>query len=413
MTAPEFFEYIEPGVLEEVKPTLGQYGTMVLLKGSDLEGTNGGGKVKKVYIDGVVATIVERNDTYVLARPGRGTAGVNVTVEIESNDGTIARKYKAFEKLEGGEITSALPLAAAAGQEVVITGTNLDGHNVLLVSNIAKFTVAGIVLNHSDPAVVTEFTNKTLKFIVPANQTGKGEIEILMANGAVIDTTIDNAISFEFAAVTAISPDVGQQGAQATITGAGLDAGDGGVSSVTLNGNAAASIDSISADFTEVVVTAGPGPAGEGPVVLTSVGNRSLQSVGVNFTYGPAPTILSVDPTSGQAGTLVTIRGTNMIADDLNYTNALFGGANATFTADTQNASQVIVNIGVFAEGAVSVKYKICAACWTGVAYGIHSSTRTGKPWCPIHRYRSRHPSAADCNSGNISVSNQRQCCYL
>lgn len=100
MTAPEFFEYIEPGVLEEVKPTLGQYGTMVLLKGSDLEGTNGGNKVKKVYIDGVVATIVERNDTYVLARPGRGTAGVNVTVEIESNDGTIARKYKAFEKLE-------------------------------------------------------------------------------------------------------------------------------------------------------------------------------------------------------------------------------------------------------------------------------------------------------------------------
>ena len=209
----------------------------------------------QVYIDDVPAKeIIFQNGTLVRFRLGRGTAKVGASVKVESDDGSMAKKLAAFKKLADGEITAILPRAAAAGVSVTSTGTELFGH----ATAVLGFTVAGVVMNLTDPTEVMKVDASEFVFVVPANQTGQGEVEILGSDGAVVDTNV-STLDFQYAVINTLTPDSGQQGTLVTITGAGLDSGDGAITAVNISGNPATLISGHSADnfFDSIVVEAG------------------------------------------------------------------------------------------------------------------------------------------------------------
>ncbi len=104
--------------------------------------------------------------------------------------------------------------------------------------------------------------------------------------------------------ITSLNPTSGVAGTSVTITGTYFGATQG-ASTVKFNGTAAAPT---SWSATSIVV---PVPAGAttGNVVVTVGG---VASNGVNFAMtAPAPSITSLNPTSGLVGTSVTIAGAN------------------------------------------------------------------------------------------------------
>jgi hypothetical protein len=115
-------------------------------------------------------------------------------------------------------------------------------------------------------------------------------------------------IPFAFGAggptVTAIAPSSAAIGASVTISGSGFGSTQG-TSSVKFNGTVATNIKSWGSSSIAVIVPSG---TTTGSVTVTVSGKTSN---GVTFTVVPAPAILSLSPTSGAIGSIVTITGTN------------------------------------------------------------------------------------------------------
>ncbi|MBS1667039.1 MAG: IPT/TIG domain-containing protein [Bacteroidetes bacterium] len=128
--------------------------------------------------------------------------------------------------------------------------------------------------------------------------------------------------------ITSISPSSGNVGTSVTIMGTNfqLVASD---NTVKFNGVAATVT---SATASSLVVAAPAGGTSGAVTVSTSSGTAT----GPNFTYLalPVPTITSISPTTGSAGTAVTISGTNF-KTTLTDNTVLFNGVAATVTSAT------------------------------------------------------------------------------
>lgn len=125
--------------------------------------------------------------------------------------------------------------------------------------------------------------------------------------------------------ISAVSPTSGAPGDAVTITGTNL----ANASAVTF-GNASATIDSKSATS---ITTTVPADAAEGAQTITVTTPEGTASVSFTVEVGEeveAPTITAVDPAEGEAGTEVTITGTNL-------ENAIvtFGEVAAVLSANT------------------------------------------------------------------------------
>ena len=130
-------------------------------------------------------------------------------------------------------------------------------------------------------------------------------------------------------AVTGVSPTSGPSsgGTSVTITGSALM----GASSVKF-GSAAATAFTVNGD-TSITATSPAGAAGTVDVTVTTAGGTSATSTADQFTYvaapPPPPTVSIVEPSSGPAGTSVTVQGMNFTG----ATEVDFGSGNkASFT---------------------------------------------------------------------------------
>jgi hypothetical protein len=133
-------------------------------------------------------------------------------------------------------------------------------------------------------------------------------------------------------AVTGVSPSSGPTtgGTSVTITGTSFT----GASAVTF-GTTAATAFTVNSD-TSITATAPAGPAGPVDVLVTAAGGTSGPSSGDQYTYvTPPPTVTIVNPSSGPAGTQVTVSGTNFTG----VTEVDFGpGDKASFTVNNSTA---------------------------------------------------------------------------
>lgn len=145
--------------------------------------------------------------------------------------------------------------------------------------------------------------------------------------------------------ISGISPGEGTSGATITIYGYRFS----GITGVSFGGVPAASFTVNSAN----VITAVIGAGATGDVVVTAANGKSTLTNG--FTWQPPPIIESFSPTTGIAGTKVTIRGRNL---GYNSPSAVsFGGVPATLYRFEDTLIQAIVGDGASGDVVVTTSY--------------------------------------------------------
>ncbi|WP_165482041.1 IPT/TIG domain-containing protein [Legionella beliardensis] len=328
VTVPGGHVYVTTPTITLINPNAGPVtgGQTVTITGANLTGTN------SVTFGGTPATgVTVVNDSTVTVVTPAGIAGpVDVTVTTVGGSVTIPGGYT---YVTAPTITTINPTAgpAAGGQTVTITGTNLTGTN-------------SVTFDGTPATGVTVVNDSTVTVVTPAGIAGPVDVMVTTVGGS---ETVPGGYTYVAApTITTVNPTAGPAagGQTVTITGTNLT----GTTSVTFGGAPATGITVVN-DSTVTVVTPA-GTAGSVDVTLTTVGG-SATAAGA-YTYVAAPTIITINPTSGPelGGQTVTITGTNLIGT----TNVTFGGTPATGVTVVNDSTVTVVTPAVPA-GAVDV----------------------------------------------------------
>jgi YD repeat-containing protein len=162
-------------------------------------------------------------------------------------------------------------------------------------------------------------------------------------------TSIDRHPSSQ-TAVLAFSPRRGPAGTAVTISGTGFSA-TAASNIVKFNGTTATVT---SATTTRLVATV-PAGATSGTITVTAPGGAGTSSEPFTVAASPAPTISGFSPTSGVAGTVVTISGTNFDTAELLNNVVAFNHSRARVTAATSTTLTVEVP-GATGSGSITVR---------------------------------------------------------
>ncbi|WP_285571921.1 IPT/TIG domain-containing protein [Geothrix limicola] len=297
----------QPPTLTQLNPTSGAPGSTTVLTGTNL--TN----ASAVSFNGTPAasfTVTSATQITVTVPAGATTGPVSVTTP-----GGTAAGPSFTVTAPAPTVTGLNPTSGQVGSSVTITGTNL--------------TNASAVSFNGTPATSFTVTSATqITATVPAGAT-TGTVSVTTPGGTAAGPTF--TVTTPAPTVTGLNPTSGQVGSSVTITGTNLT----NASAVSFNGTPAASFTVTSA--TQITATV-PAGATTGPVSVTTPGGTAA---GPSFTVTvPVPTVTSLNPTGGQAGSSVTITGTgltNASAVSFNGTPA----ASFTVTSATQITATV------------------------------------------------------------------------
>jgi hypothetical protein len=256
--------------------------------------------VSAVAFNGTAAPFTLTSDTQITATVPAGATTGNVTVASPAGTATGP----------GFNVTAAAPTVASlnptsgvAGSLVVLTGTDFTGGTSVAFNGVAASTFTVDSATQITVTVPTGATSGPVSVVTPGGS----------AIGPVYTVTPPTAPA---PTVSVLSPTNGLVGIPVTITGTNLS----GASTVTFGGVLATSFTVNSA--TQITATV-PVGAVSGVVSVTTPGGTAS---GPSFTVTvPAPTITSLNPTSGSVGGSVTMTGTNLA----NVTAVSFNGTNA------------------------------------------------------------------------------------
>ena len=306
-------------------PASGPVGTVVTLTGINFTGATA------VSINGTPAPFAVGSATSLTATVAAGTT--SGLISVTTPDGT-AVSATAFQVGSPPTIASFTPTTGAVGSTVVITGTNFVGTTQVAFagSNAPLFSV-----NSATQITVT----------VP-NGAATGPISVYSPLGAATSTA--NFTLPPAPQISSFTPTIGIPGTVVTITGNNFT----GATAVTFNGTPATTFTVVSA--TQITVTVPAGATTGFLTVATPVG--VAVSTG-RFTV-QVPTITSFTPTSGPAGTVVTISGNY-------FTNATQVTFNGTVAPGFVVNSATLITVTVPA-GATSGPITVTSAVGSGTS---------------------------------------------
>lgn len=276
--------------------------------------------------------------------PYTATYSAKNFVEGPANDGTVptVRTLTLF----GGD--SFLPATLLQGAHFTATGVPAGLTMVMTrtSSTTAHISFNGTATNHAnvnDASVSVTFTPEALASGNPSAVVGltPAMLTIDFRDPDVTPPSSPNILGF--------TPQVGTTGTVVTISGFGFT----GTQNVLFGGAPAKSF-TIHSDST-IAAVVDYGSTGDVTVV-----NAQGFAILPGFTYVPRPVISSFTPTTGNAGAVVTITGSNFQGTALNgtswtTTSVYFGGTPATsFTV--LSPTQIQATVGVGATGAVRVE---------------------------------------------------------
>ena len=279
-------------VLTSLSPTSGTVGSTVVLTGTNLTGATA------VSFNGTNAPgFVVNSSTQITVSVPTGTTTGNVTV---TTPGGISKGRVFTVTAVAPLINSFTPTFAKSGQTVTVTGSNLSGAIALSFSGVTQpvFTVnaAGTQLTTTVP-----YANMS-----PSPDLPSGLIQVTTPSG-----TANSATALRLLAVTAATDGpypYGAAGENVILTGTGF----AGASAVTFV------LNSVTYPVTYTVVSetqltavvpdlsGATAPGGAGGFAVTNTPGLS----GANFEVR-SPVVSSLSPSSGIAGTSVTVNGFN------------------------------------------------------------------------------------------------------
>ncbi|MGH7746176.1 MAG: IPT/TIG domain-containing protein, partial [Candidatus Dormibacteria bacterium] len=306
----EVFFTVLPNITN-LSPASGTVATSIQINGTGFGYDQSTGTVT---FNGVAANPVSWSPTQIVTYPPVGATTGNVVVTVSGNPSAGVN----FTVQSSPAISGLTPTNGVVGTVVTIAGT---GFGTSQGSSTVTF--------NGTTASPSVWGNNGITVPVP---TGTTTGNVLVTVGGVTS----NSISFTLdpqPSISSLSQTSGSIGTSITISGSNfLDTQ--GSSTVTFNGVAATpffwSANSIGVN----VPTGGT----TGNVVVTVLGQASA---GVRFTVTASPNISSLSPSTGPAGILVTINGSNF-GSSQGVSSVTFNGFPAT---PTSWASGIIVTI--------------------------------------------------------------------
>ena len=261
------------------------------------------------------------------ATPGTVTAAtatsLTVTVPAGATTGKISVTFAGLTRASATNltvvaaptITTISRTTAAIGATIVITGT---GFSTTAANNVVRIGAVA--------ATVTAPTATSLTITVPATAV-TGSLT-LTAFGVTI--TYGTPVTVVAApTITSVAPTSTSVGSSVTINGTNFST-TAANNTVVFTGTATvATVSSATATALVVVVPTGATTG----VIKVTVNGVTVQSASV--TIAAPPTVTSFTPTSGPAGTVVTITGTGLTGT----TQILFGGKQASLITNTSATS--------------------------------------------------------------------------
>ncbi|EDQ84874.1 uncharacterized protein MONBRDRAFT_29861 [Monosiga brevicollis MX1] len=359
------FEYLSTGHIASVSPARGQVGALVTIAGTRLQGgATGPAALAAVRLAAVPAQVVFFNDTLIVAQLSAANDTPTGNVSILAATGAIVESTAAavsFSYAEPAVVTAVEPADGVAGTLVTIHGISLrNGATAIQRVLLANQTVDSI-----------EYENETLVVVRVAAHTdgyvGIGDVVLENADGAW--ATAANAFAYLAPPdIVAVSPATGQSQTFVTIIGTGLLGGAAALDRVLLDGVVASNI--VFANDTTVLVRAGT--AGAASMTPGSVEIYNAEGAMVilenAFAYASPPAVTSIEPPSGQWGTFVTIRGSNLLAGGTELLSLQLGTV-AAFEIQSYNDTMIVLRAGQHATAMANVSLQVETD--TGAQYGL------------------------------------------
>ena len=266
-------------------------------------------------------------------------------------------------------ITSLTPASGPTGTLITLNGSGLKGTTLITFAGSASNTVQyGFTVN----ADGTQITG----VLVPVGAK-TGPVRATTPNG---NATSSDAYTVTAPVITSFTPTSGPEGTRLTIIGLGFT--DASVITFTGTSNNTVttgfSVNTINYPGSAISGVLVPPGAQTGPISVTTP-NGTATSTGI-FTVIiiPPPTITSFTPTSGPAGTRITINGTN-----LDGTSAItFTGttSNTVATNYTVNATGTQITGAFVPAGAQTGPIQVTTAKGTGTSVASFTVTNTTTP---------------------------------
>ena len=223
-------------------------------------------------------------------------------------------------------ITGFSPTSGPVGTAVTIDGSGFTDVSYFYLGG--KFTPFTRVSDSRITAVVE-----------PGASSGILQVSASGANASSLDRF--TVTSTEAPVLASFTPATGIPGTIVTLQGTGFT----GTRRVTFNGTAATSFQLTNDQTLQVSV---PRSATPGPISVENTVGSSTSSTG--FTVIPSPTLTGFTPTSGSAGTSVTLTGAGLSS----ISSVTFNGVPAAFTVDSATRITAIVPGGAIS-GAIGL----------------------------------------------------------
>ncbi len=320
-------------VISGFSPPSGPVGTVVTINGTGLTGAT---SVK--FGSASAGTFsVNSSGTQITATVPSGAVTGKITVTTAGGTATSATDFIVTTS-PAPTISSFSPTSGPVGTSVTIFGSNFTGVTAVKFGGVSASSFSA-----NPPGTQITAT-------VPSGAV-TGKITVTAAGGTATSAT--NFTVTTTPSISSFSPTSGPVGTSVRINGSGF----GGATAVRFNGVSASPF-TVNTQGTRID-TKVPSGATTGRITVTTPGGTATSAT--NFTVtAQAPTVTSFSPTSGRAGTTVTITGTNFTG----ATAVRFGGVSATSFA-VNSATQITATVPV---GAVTGKIGVTTSAGTGTS---------------------------------------------
>ena len=309
VTRLQSFTYVQPGQITSITPSIGQYGTIVTIRGTRLLQERSL-EVTSVTLAGIEAVVVSTpNDTYIQVQAMPSSAPVigNVTITLSSGAQISSSNNVQFQYQQAGIIDMVTPSIGTTGTNIKISGSNLLGGGTRAQT---------VTLNGVPADIVTDSNSQvTVRANLDHNIIGEaGPVQIISNTGSIV--SLNNSWTYEeLGNVTSFTPLSGQQGITVTIQGESLIGTSGShIIEVTLAGVLATIVSQ--SNSTVEVIAGYSNVSVSGPIEITAFMGSVITS-NAYWSYYKAG-ITSISPKRGVHGTYVTLDGINLTGEPEN-----------------------------------------------------------------------------------------------
>lgn len=309
--------------INSFSPTSGTIGSLVIINGTNFSTVPSENTVK---FNGVQEAVSSSTATSITTSVPMGATTGPIQVTVNGKSVTSTTNFTVIS-LTAPTVTTFSPISGLIGTTVTITGSNFS---TTPANNTVKF--------NGTTATVTASTATSIAAVVPAGATS-GVITVTV--GSETGTSANSfTVIFPTPTITSFSPTTGPVGTTVTLTGTNFSAIPN-ENTVKFNGTEAVITASTS---TSITVSVPPG-AQTGPISVIVNGQTGSSTSNFTVTAAPVPTITSFTPTSGAAGSAVTITGTNFSSTVENNV-VKFNGTVGVVSASTATSISVTVPVG-------------------------------------------------------------------